>query len=98
MPENIKALMDSAPAGLWALMSAVILSVLRILGDEAASKWQRISIEIPTAACIGYASGMAAHEFGFGVGTVLVIGTVIGHVGTETIRNAAKNWLNRGGK
>lgn len=95
MPDQLKHLIDAAPAGIFALVSAVILSVLGILGDEKTGKAKRLLTETPTAGCIGYAFGMMAHEFGFGVGTVLVIGTVIGHLGTEYLKTVAKRLIEK---
>lgn len=95
MPENLKILLDSVPSGSGAVVSAVILSALRILGDEHSRKWQRMALELPTAGCIGYAVGMLVFDLGYGTGAALVAGTVIGHLGTDWVRDFARSAINR---
>ncbi len=95
MPENIKQLIEAAvsssPSGAWgASLIAIILSALRILGDEHSNKWHRMALEIPTAGCIGYSTGVLLLEQGLGFGSALVAGTVIGHLGTDWVRTVAR--------
>ena len=100
MPDNIKQIIDSTlgstPSGAWgSALVAVVLSVLRILGDENSKKWQRMLLEAPTAGCIGYTVGVFVIESGSGVGAALVAGTVIGHLGTDWVRSFARSFVSR---
>lgn len=100
MPEHIKQMIEAVasttPSGAWgASLIAVILSALRIMGDEHSNKWHRMALEIPTAGCIGYSTGVLLLEQGLGFGAALVAGTVIGHLGTDWVRSAARKIVDK---
>lgn len=96
MPDQFKHLFDAAPSGaLGSALVAAILSALRIIGDEHSNKWHRMALEIPTAGCIGYSTGVLLLEQGMGFGAALVAGTIIGHLGTDWVRNVARKIVNQ---
>lgn len=100
MPDNIKQIIDAAtgatPSGAWgAALVAVVLSALRILGDEHSKKWHRLALEMPTAGCIGYTTGVFVIEQGLGMGGAFVAATIVGHLGTEWVRNVARKIVNK---
>lgn len=100
MPDNVKQLIDAVtvatPSGAWgSALVAVVLSALRILGDDRSKKWHRMALELPTAGCIGYTTGVFVIEQGLGVGAALAVATVIGHMGTEWVRSVARKIVNK---
>ena len=96
MPDNIKQFIESVPAGVWgASVMAVLLSALRILGDAQSKKWQRLAIEVPAAGCIATAVALSLAEFGVGHGTATLVGAMIGHLGTDYVREVARKVVNK---
>jgi lambda family phage holin len=96
MPDNIKQFIESVPAGVWgSSVMAAALSVLRILGDEQSKKWQRLAIEVPAAGCIATAVALSLAEFGVGHGTATLVGAMIGHLGTDYVRETARRFVSK---
>ena len=96
MPDNIKNMLESVPAGVWgSSIMAAVLSALRILGDADSKKWQRLAIELPTSGCIAVAVALSLAEFGLGHGTATLVGAMIGHMGTDYVREVARKVVNK---
>ena len=96
MPDNIKQLIESVPAGVWgSSIMAAVLSALRILGDADSKKWQRLAIELPAAGCIATAVALSLAEFGVGHGTATLVGAMIGHLGTDYVRETARRFVSK---
>lgn len=96
MPDNFKHFVESVPAGVWgSSIMAVVLSALRILGDAQSKKWQRMVIEVPAAGCIATAVALSLAEFGVGHGTATLVGAMIGHMGTDYVREVARKAVNK---
>jgi|SRR5690554_4871669 len=96
MPDNIKNMLESVPAGVWgSSVMAAVLSALRILGDAQSNKWQRMCIELPTSGCIAVAVALSLAEFGLGHGTATLVGAMIGHMGTDYVREVARKVVNK---
>lgn len=96
MPDNIKQIIESVPAGVWgSSVMAAVLSALRILGDAQSKKWQRLAIELPAAGCIATAVALSLAEFGVGHGTATLVGAMIGHLGTDYVRETARRFVSK---
>lgn len=96
MQDLIKELSDSISDEVkGSVCMAVILSVLRILGDKKSKKWQRLAIELPTVGCLGAAVALLLVEFGFGLGSATAAGTIIGHLGGEYLREFARRYADK---
>jgi len=96
MPDNIKNMLESVPAGVWgSSVMAAVLSGLRILGDAQSKKWQRLAIEVPAAGCIATAVALSLAEFGVGHGTATLVGAMIGHLGTDYVRETARRFVSK---
>jgi lambda family phage holin len=96
MPDNIKQFIESVPAGvLGSSIMAVLLSALRILGDANSKKWQRLAIEVPASGCIATAVALSLAEFGVGHGTATLVGAMIGHLGTDYVRDVARRFVSK---
>jgi lambda family phage holin len=96
MHDEIKNLIDHLPHGVaitW--VSASTLALLRVLGDKHPNRWQRLIIEPTTAGIIGVSTLLAATELGLGIYTAGFISCMIGHLGTDYIREAVRAYVER---
>lgn len=96
VPDSVRELFNGMPTeAIVSALMAAFLSALRILGDDHSKKWQRISLEIPTAGCIGYSIGIFILESGFGFGAALVASAIVGHLGTGYVRTLARRMIEK---
>lgn len=96
----MKELLDSVPDEVkGSIMAMGALTVLRVLSDKKAKKWQRLLIELPYLACVSGLSGMVLYEMGFGVGVSSAAGGLIGHYGLHKLQDLsnryADKWVNK---
>jgi lambda family phage holin len=81
------SLTNRVPPEWIAIMLAVILAVARVLRDDKEATWQRAALEGATCGLMTLAGGSAIYALGLSVYWVLLIGGVIGGIGSLAARS-----------
>jgi len=91
--DQLKQAVGAAPtSGPGALIAAVLLAILRILGDNKLRKLWRITIELPTVGILVIVSNNVLAGLGLDPEWALFSAAMIGHLGTNWVRDTARRF------